>query len=97
MLGHDEAAVSQTFKIQPRSAYESDSLYINGHLVTRALKQADLLGKSLDQLICDYLQKLADDDPERSIEEFRHLSARGSSRGCSFNRSEIHQRSHKVK
>jgi hypothetical protein len=37
--------------------------------VARARKKADTLGKSLDQLIRDYLQQLAGgDDPKRSIE-----------------------------
>ena len=60
---------------------------------SRARKKADALGKSLNQLIRDYLQKLADgDDPEQSIEEFKKLSGRGHSRGWRFNRNEIHER-----
>jgi hypothetical protein len=52
------------------------------------------LGKSLNQLIRDYLQELAgSDDPERSIEEFKSLSGQGHSRGWRFNRNEIHERS----
>jgi hypothetical protein len=52
------------------------------------------LGKSLNQLIRDYLQKLAGgDDPEQSIEEFKKLSGRGHSRGWRFNRNEIQERS----
>ena len=69
------------------------TLSIDEQLVARARKKADALGKSLNQLIRDYLQKLAGgDDPERSIEEFRKLSARGHSRGWRFNRNEIHER-----
>jgi len=52
-------------------------------LVARARKKADALGKSLNQLIRDYLQTLAGvDDPERSIAEFKRLSGKGHSRGC---------------
>jgi len=70
------------------------TLSIDEQLVARARKKADALGKSLNQLIRDYLQKLAGgDDPERSIEEFRRLSGRGNSRGWRFNRDEIHDRS----
>ena len=70
------------------------TLSIDEQLVARARKKADALGKSLNQLIRDYLQKLAGgDDPERSIEEFKHLSGRGNSRGWRFNRDEIHDRS----
>jgi len=70
------------------------TLSIDEQLVTRARKKADALGKSLNQLIRDYLQRLAGgDDPERSIEEFKRLSGRGHSRGWRFNRNEIHERS----
>ena len=69
------------------------TLSIDEQLVARARKKADALGKSLNQLIRDYLQKLVGgDDPERSIEEFRKLSGRGHSRGWRFNRNEIHER-----
>jgi hypothetical protein len=51
------------------------------------------LGKSLNQLVRDYLQKLAGgDDPEKSIEEFKQLSGQGNSQGWRFNRDEIHER-----
>lgn len=69
------------------------TLSIDEHVVARARKRAEALGKSLNQLIRDYLQMLADDDPERSIEEFRRFSGRGNSRGWRFNRDEIHDRS----
>jgi len=69
------------------------TLSIDEQLVARARKKADALGKSLNQLIRDYLQTLAGvDDPERSIEEFRRLSGKGNSRGWRFNRDEIHTR-----
>ena len=70
------------------------TLSIDEQVVARARKKAAALGKSLNQLIRDYLQKLAGgDDPERSIEEFKRLSGRGHSRGWRFNRDEIHERS----
>ena len=54
------------------------TLSIDEQLVARARKKADALGKSLNQLIRDYLQKLAgSDDPEQSIEEFKKRSGRG--------------------
>jgi len=69
------------------------TLSIDDQLVTRARKKAEALGKSLNQLIRDYLQAVAGgDDPERSIEEFKRLSGRGHSRGWRFNRDEIHSR-----
>ena len=69
------------------------TLSVDEQLVARARERADALGKSLNQLIRDHLLKLAGgDDPERSIEEFKHLSGRGHSRGWRFNRDEIHER-----
>ncbi len=69
------------------------TLSIDESIVARARKRAEALGKSLNQLIRDYLQTLADGDPERSIEEFKRLSGRGNSQGWRFNRDEIHDRS----
>jgi hypothetical protein len=70
------------------------TLSVDEQLLARARKKADALGKSLNQLVRDYLQKLAGmDDPEPSIEEFQRLSGQGHSRGWRFNRDEIHERS----
>jgi Family of unknown function (DUF6364) len=70
------------------------TLSIDEQIVSRARKKADALGKSLNQLIRDYLQKLAGgDDPEQSAEEFRRLSGKGHSRGWRFDRNQIHERS----
>jgi hypothetical protein len=69
------------------------TLSIDDQTVARARKKAEALGKSLNQLIRDYLQTIAGgDDPERSIAEFKRLSGRGHSRGWRFNREEIHER-----
>lgn len=70
------------------------TLSVDDQLVEQARKRASALGKSLNQLIRDYLQTLAGgDNPERSIDEFRKLSGKGDSRGWRFNRDEIHERS----
>jgi len=70
------------------------TLSIDEQLAARARKRAEALGKSLNQLIRDYLQKLAGgDDPEQSIDELRRLSGKGHSRGWRFDRNEIHERS----
>jgi hypothetical protein len=69
------------------------TLSVDEQVVTKARKKAGALGKSLNQLIRDYLQRLAGGtSAERSIDEFRSLSGRGHSRGWRFNREEIHQR-----
>ncbi len=70
------------------------TLSVDEQTVARARKKAEALGKSLNQLIRDYLQKLAGgDDPEQSIEEFKRLSGQGDSHGWRFDRNEIHERS----
>ena len=70
------------------------TLSLDEQLISRARRRAETLGKSLNQLIRDYLESLAGgDDPEASIEEFRRLSGHGHSRGWRFNRDEIHERS----
>ena len=66
---------------------------IDARVVASARKKAETLGKSLNQMIRDYLQSLSGGDPERSIEEFERLSGVGHSRGWRFNRNEIHERS----
>jgi hypothetical protein len=70
------------------------TLSIDEQTVERARKRAEALGTSLNQLICDYLQKLAGgDDAECSIQEFERLSGTGNSHGMRFNRDETHERS----
>ena len=69
------------------------TLSLDDQLVSRARKKAEALGKSLNQMIRDYLQTIAGgDDAERSIDEFKRLSGRGHSRGWRFNREELHER-----
>ena len=70
------------------------TLSLDEQLVERARKRADALGKSLNQLVREYLQRLAGGDvSERSVAEFKRLSGQGHSRGWRFDRDEIHERS----
>jgi len=83
-----------TYSLRTYTVCMNVTLSIDEQTVVRARKKAEALGKSLNQLIRDYLQKLAGgDDPEKSIEEFRRLSGQGHSHGWRFNRDEIHERS----
>jgi hypothetical protein len=64
-------------------------------VVKHARKVARSLGKSLNQLIREYLQGLvANGDAEPDIAELRRLSAasKGRSGGRRFDRDEIHAR-----
>jgi len=70
------------------------TLSIEEQVIVRARKKAEAMGKSLNQMIREYLEKGAgNDDPERSIAELKRLLGRGHSRGWRFNRDEIHERS----
>jgi len=69
------------------------TLSVDEKLVARARLRAEALGKSLNQLIRDYLETLAGDDQvESDIEEFRRLSGKGNSRGWKFKREEAYER-----
>lgn len=70
------------------------TLSVDKQIIARARKRAHALGKSLNQVIREYLESLAGaDDAQRSIDEFRQLSGKGYSNGWRFNRDEIHERS----
>jgi len=70
-------------------------LSVDEQLVERARKVARAMGKSLNELVREYLRNLAgDEDAKRDIEELRALSRRvkGRSAGCRFNREELRER-----
>jgi hypothetical protein len=70
------------------------TLSVDEKTVARARKRAEAMGRSLNQVIREYLQKLAGvDDAERWVEEFERLSGTGNSHGRRFNRDETHERS----
>ena len=72
------------------------TLSVDEGVVKRARRVARALGKSLNQLVREYLQSLAlESDAERDIEELRRLTTQGQgrSRGWRFDRDEIHARS----
>ncbi len=69
------------------------TLSIDDRLVEQARKRAEALGKSLNQMVRDYLQSIVnDDDVERDMDELRKLSGTGNRHGWKFNRDEIHER-----
>ena len=65
-------------------------------VIKRARKRAEAMGKSLNQLIREYLQQLAGgSDVEDDIKALRRLTeaGRGRSGDWRFNREDIHERS----
>jgi hypothetical protein len=70
------------------------TLSIDEQDVDRARKNASAMGTSLNQLVREYIKRVACvDDPERSIAKFERLSGTGHSKGWKFNRDELHERS----
>jgi hypothetical protein len=72
------------------------TLSVDERTAARARKRAQAMGKSLNQLVREYLERLGgSDDAPQDVEELRRLSleGRGRSRGWRFNRDELHERS----
>jgi hypothetical protein len=72
------------------------TLSIDARLLKEAREVAAAMGKSVNQLVREYLQQLtARDDVERDLEELRRLSEEsgGHSGGRRIDRDELHERS----
>jgi len=68
---------------------------VDNEIVKKARHCAESLGKSVNQLVRDYLEQLARKIDRKTLAgEFRGLTrnAQGNSRGWKFNREEIHER-----
>ncbi len=69
------------------------TLSIDDKTVTEARKLAQAMGKSLNQLIKDGLQRLTQQPLRaRDLEELKSLSGQGHSHGWQFDRDELHER-----
>jgi predicted HicB family RNase H-like nuclease len=71
------------------------TLSVNERLVREAREAAQAMGKSLNQVVREYLEQLAGKRQiERDMDELRRLSdeANGHSSGWKFNRDEIYER-----
>ncbi len=71
------------------------TLSLDGRLLERARKVAAARGKSLNQVIRDYLEEMTGgSDPALEMRELRELSRRshGRSKGVKIVRDELHQR-----
>ncbi len=72
------------------------TLSLDRQVVERARKVAQSMGKSLNQLVREYLEHVtAQSEAERDVQELRRLSieAGGQSRGWRFDRDELYERS----
>lgn len=71
------------------------TLSVDEKLAEEARKVAQAMGKSLNQLVRDYLEQLARPDQlAHEMAELHRLSVegQGDSRGWRFNREELHER-----
>jgi hypothetical protein len=71
------------------------TLSVDEVTIQRARHRAEALGTSVNQLVREYLERLAGEaDPEQDAAEFERLSrlAKGNSRGWKFDRNELHER-----
>ena len=71
------------------------TLSIDDDIVQEARRRAEAMGKSVNQLVREYLEQLAGkSDREALVAELRELTrnSTGDSRGWKFNREEIHER-----
>ncbi|MBL8470447.1 MAG: hypothetical protein KF778_11375 [Rhodocyclaceae bacterium] len=72
------------------------TLPVDEKTAERARKVAQAMGKSLNQVVCEYLEHLAGTaDAGETGEELRRLSLQsgGDSRGLRFDREALHERS----
>ena len=71
------------------------TLSVDEEVIRQARRHAEALGTSVNQLVHEYLERLAGkSDPAANAAEFECLSclAQGDSRGWMFNREELHER-----
>lgn len=67
------------------------TLSIDEHTAAQAQLAAQAMGKSLDQLVREYLEQLADKATlEADISEFIALCGQGDSAGAQFNRESLY-------
>jgi len=69
------------------------TLSIDEKLLVDARNAASKMGKSLNQLIREDLQRLTHDkQANKDFDEFKALSGKGDSKGWKFNRDELNKR-----
>lgn len=75
--------------------YVNLTLSVDDEVVDKARQRASALGKSVNQLVREYLEQLAGvSDRDALVQELRELTrtSTGNSRGWKFNREELHER-----
>lgn len=69
------------------------TLSVDDTLLERARIAAQAQGKSVNQLVREYLEQLSgQDNVDALLETFRQTSGKGHSKGWQFNRDSLHER-----
>lgn len=69
------------------------TLSVDDNLITEARRVATTMGKSLNQIIREYLEHLTNQHKaEADFEAFAALSGQGNAHDWKFNRDELHER-----
>lgn len=69
------------------------TLSIDEKLLERARIAAQAQGKSVNQMVREYLEQLSGlDSVESLLEDFRKTSGQGHGKGCRFNRDDLYER-----
>jgi hypothetical protein len=69
------------------------TLSIKDELLKKAREAAQAQGKTVNQLVRDYLEQFAGQQVlEDSINRFKQSSRKGNRKGWHFNRDELHER-----
>lgn len=69
------------------------TLSVDEKIVVEARRVAASMGKSLNELIREDLERLTRKHRrDNDLNEFKNLSGQGNSRGWTFNREELHER-----
>ena len=68
------------------------TLSVDEKTVVEARKVAASMGKSLNQIIREDLERLTHKQSRECLNEFKALTGQGNSKGWKFNRDELHER-----
>lgn len=71
------------------------TLSVDDEIIEEARRRAEAMGKSVNQLVREYLEQLAGkSNREALMAELREMTrnSTGNSRGWKFNREELHER-----
>ncbi len=71
------------------------TLSVDDEIIEEARRRAEAIGKSVNQLVREYLEQLAGkSNREALMAELREMTrnSTGNSRGWKFNREELHER-----